>query len=41
MKKEELFNLFGIEDLKDLPSAVMNLLDGDIDARNEVYKELI
>ena len=37
MKKEELFNLFGIEDLKDLPSAVMNLLD----ARNEVYKELI
>ena len=41
MKKEELFNLFGIEGLKDLPSAVMNLLDGDIDARNEVYKELI
>ncbi|WP_394901498.1 hypothetical protein [Bacteroides xylanisolvens] len=41
MKKEELFNLFGIEDLKDLPSAVMNLLEGDIDARNEVYKELI
>ena len=41
MKKGELFNLFGIEDLKDLPSAVMNLLDGDIDARNEVYKELI
>ena len=41
MKKEELFNLFGIGDLKDLPSAVMNLLDGDIDARNEVYKELI
>lgn len=41
MKKEELFNLFDIEDLKDLPSAVMNLLDGDIDARNEVYKELI
>ena len=41
MKKEELFNLFGIEDLKDLPSTVMNLLDGDIDARNEVYKELI
>lgn len=41
MKKEELFNLFGIEDIKDLPSAVMNLLEGDIDARNEVYKELI
>ena len=41
MKKEELFSLFNIEDLKDLPSAVMSLLDGNIDARDEVYKELI
>ncbi|WP_394901930.1 N-6 DNA methylase [Bacteroides xylanisolvens] len=41
MKKEELFNLFGIEDLKDLPGAIMNLLEGDIDVRNEAYKELI
>lgn len=41
MSKEDLFILFGIEDLKDLPNAVINLLEEDIDARNEVYKELI
>lgn len=41
MKKEELFNLLGIEDLNDLPSAIMNLIEGDIDVRNKVYKELI
>lgn len=41
MSKEGLFILFGIEDLKDLPNAVINLLEEDIDARNEVYKELI
>lgn len=41
MKKEELFNLFGIEDLNDLPGAVMSLIEGDIDVRNNVYKELI
>lgn len=41
MSKEDLFVLFGIEDLKDLPNAVINLLEGDIYARNEVYKELI
>ncbi|UVV77310.1 hypothetical protein NXW84_05850 [Bacteroides fragilis] len=36
-----LFSLFGIEDLRDLPNAVMSLLQGDIEVRNEVYKELI
>lgn len=41
MTKKLLFNLFGIEDLKDLPVAVMNLLEGDIDVRNEVYRELV
>ena len=41
MKKEMLFSLFGIEDLRDLPGAVMNLLQGDFERRNEVYKELI
>lgn len=41
MRKEMLFSLFGIEDLKDLPVAIMNLLEGDIDVRNEVYRELI
>ncbi|WP_270491904.1 hypothetical protein [Bacteroides finegoldii] len=41
MKKEDLFSLFSIEDLNDLPGAVMNLIEGDIDVRNKVYKELI
>lgn len=41
MRKDMLFSLFGIEDLKDLPVAIMNLLEGDIDVRNEVYCELI
>lgn len=41
MKKEEFFSLFGIEDLRDLPDAVMNLLLGDIKVRDEVYRELI
>lgn len=41
MRKEILFSLFGIEDLRDFPNAVMNLLQGDIEVRNEVYKELI
>lgn len=41
MTKDILFSLFGIEDLRDLPEAVMNLLQGDIERRDEVYKELI
>lgn len=41
MSKEELFNLFGIEDLKDLPDAVMSVLTGDIKARDGVYRELL
>lgn len=41
MKKEEMFSLFSIEDLNDLSGAVMNLIEGDIDVRNKVYKELI
>ena len=41
MRKEMLYSLFGIEDLKDLSVAVMNLIEGDIDARNDVYRELI
>lgn len=39
--KEILFRLFDIEDLRDFPEAVMNLLQGDIEKRDEVYKELI
>lgn len=41
MKKEELFKLFNIEDLKDFPTAVMMLLESDINTRNRIYQELI
>lgn len=41
MKQEELKNLFQISDLIDLPRAITQLLDGDLVARNEVYKELL
>lgn len=41
MVKEEVFKIFNIEDLKDLPNATMALLEGNLDARNEIYRELI
>lgn len=41
MKIEELFSVFRIEDLKDLPGAVMKLIEGDREKRDEVYRELI
>lgn len=41
MKIEDLFSMFQIEDLKDLPIAVMTLIEGDRDKRDKVYKKLI
>lgn len=41
MKKEDLFGLFGIEDLRDLPDAVMRVLEGGVEARDGVYHELL
>lgn len=41
MTREETFNLFGIEDLKDLPDAVMRILTGDIQTRDKIYRKLI
>ncbi|MCD7926664.1 MAG: hypothetical protein LUI85_19085 [Bacteroides sp.] len=41
MTKEEVFKIFHIEDLRDLPDAVQALLEGDLDTRNRVYRELI
>ena len=41
MNKNDVFKIFDIEDLKDLPNAIMALLEGDLDTRNNVYKELI
>lgn len=41
MKTDDLLSIFSIDDLKDLPQAVMNLLEGDRSTRDEVYKTLI
>lgn len=41
MKIEDLFSVFKIEDMKDLPVAVMTLIEGDRGKRDEIYKELI
>ena len=37
MKKEEVFSLFKIEDLNELPNAVMRIIEGDIRERNIIY----
>lgn len=36
MKIEDLFSVFKIEDLKDLPVAVMALIEGDREKRDEI-----
>lgn len=41
MSKDELFSIFGIDDLRDLPGAVTALLEGDRARRDEVYRRLI
>ena len=41
MTKEETFKIFHIEDLRDLPDAVMRILDGPVELRNKIYNELI
>lgn len=41
MTKEEAFKIFHIEDLRDLPDAVMRIIDGSVELRNKIYNELI
>lgn len=41
MTRENVLDLFGITDLKDLPDAVKELLEGDRDKRDSTYRELI
>lgn len=41
MDEKQLLGLFGISDIMDLPQAVNQLLFGDIDKRNEVYRQLM
>lgn len=41
MDERQLFEIFGISDIMDLPQAVMELLFGNIHRRNEVYHRLM
>ena len=41
MKKEEVFSLFKIKDLSELPNAIMRIIEGDIRERNIIYHELM
>ena len=41
MKKDDLFKVFLINDLMDLPNAVTKILDMDLEDRNKIYRELI
>lgn len=41
MTTKEAFSLFGIEDLKDLPDAVTQVLEGDLRTRDSIYRTLL
>lgn len=41
MTTKEAFSLFGIEDLKDLPDAVTQVLEGDLRTRDGIYRDLL
>lgn len=38
---KDILNLFAIDDIIDLPEAVMRLIEGDSEKRTEVYKEML
>lgn len=41
MRKEDVFKLFNIDDLRDLPDAVTRVIEGDTSKRDDVYRTLI
>lgn len=41
MKKEDLFSLLGIEDIHELPEAIMAVIEGNTSDRDCVYQELL
>lgn len=41
MKKDELLSILGTHDIRVLPECIMNLLFGDQDVRDNVFRELI
>lgn len=40
MKKEELFYLLGIEDIRDMPEAIERIILGDLKLKNHIIDEL-
>ena len=41
MNKEDCFRIFHVEDIMDLPQSVMNVVMGDREQRDAIYKELL
>jgi len=41
MNKEDCFRIFHVEDIMDLPQSVMNIVMGDREQRDAIYKELL
>ena len=41
MTSQDVCRIFDLEDINDLPIAIMRLLEGDLERRNEVYRKLI
>lgn len=41
MKKEDLFSLLGIEDIHELPEAIMTVIESNTSDRDRVYQELL
>ena len=41
MTSQDVSKIFDLEDINDLPNAIMHLLEGDLERRDEVYRELI
>lgn len=41
MTSQDVSKIFDLEDINDLPSAIMHLLEGDLERRDEVYRKLI
>lgn len=41
MKKEDLLNIFGVQDIRLLPEVIMNVLFGPVEKRTKIYRELL
>ena len=40
MTSQDVIRIFDLEDINDLPSAIMGLLEGNLERRDEVYCDL-